>query len=70
MHQYLNISSNHLRKVKEWIPYGLGIRLKRICSEEKDYESRKTDLTEHIRKRVYKTNNIGEQLEKVDKLDQ
>jgi hypothetical protein len=68
-HQYLYISSNPPRKVKESIPYGLGIRLKRICSDEKDYESRKKDLTKHLRKRGYKTNNIGEQLEKVDKLD-
>ena len=68
-HQYLHISSNHPQKVKESIPYGLGMRLKRICSEVKDYESRKKDLTEHLRKRGYKTNNIGEQLEKVDKLD-
>ena len=63
-HQYLHINSNHLRKVKESIPYGLG-----ICPEEKDYEGRKKDLSEHLRKRGNKTNNIGEQLEKVDKLD-
>jgi uncharacterized C2H2 Zn-finger protein len=30
---------------------------------------RKKDLTEHLRKHGYKTNNIGEKLEKVDKLD-
>ena len=62
-HQYLHISSNHPRKVKKSIPYGLCIRLKTICPEEKDYESRKKEL------RGYKTNNIGEQIEQVDKLD-
>ena len=42
---------------------------KKICSQEKDCESRKNDLTEQLRKRGYKTYNIGEQLEKVDKLN-
>ena len=68
-HQYLHITSNHPRKVKESIPYGLGIRLKRICSEETDYENRKTDLKGHLLKRGYNSKLIDNQLEKVDKLN-
>jgi hypothetical protein len=43
-HQYLHISSNHPKPVKEYIPYGLGLRVKRICSDQSDYQKRKRDL--------------------------
>lgn len=68
-HQYLHISSNHPRKTKESIPYGLGVRLKRICSIPTEYERRKNDLKEQLQKRGYKTELIIKQLNKVDNLD-
>ena len=43
-HQYLHISSNHPKPVKEAIRYGLGLRVKRICSDQSDYQKRKHDL--------------------------
>ena len=67
-HQYLQINSNHPRKIKEAIPYGLGIRLKRICSEPDDYEKRRRELKTHLRKRGYKDNLVERQLGKVDNL--
>ena len=36
--QYLHFHSAHPRKQKESVPYGLLIRSKRICSEEKNFE--------------------------------
>jgi hypothetical protein len=54
--QYLHISSNHPKTVKEYIPYGLGLRVKRICSDQNDYQKRKRDLNENMKKRGYSSN--------------
>ena len=67
-HQYLHISSNHPKNVKDSIPFGLGIRLKRIGSETSDYEKRKKELHGHLRKRGYKSKSIVKQFDKVDEL--
>ena len=68
-HQYLQVSSNHPRKVKEAIPYGLGLRLKRICSDPKDFQTRKVELKNHLKKRGYKETQVNDQLKKVDELN-
>ncbi len=39
-HQYVQYDSDHPTNVKKAIPYGLGIRLKRICSDENKYRHR------------------------------
>ena len=36
-HQYVQYASDHPTNVKKAIPYGLGIRLRRICSDENKY---------------------------------
>ena len=66
---YLHVTSNHPNSVKNAIPYGLGIRAKRICSEAKDYELRREEITEHLQKRGYSRNTVENQLSKVDSLD-
>lgn len=43
-HMYLHASSSHPKTVKHAIQYGLGIRVKRICSEETDYNNRREDI--------------------------
>ena len=43
-HQYLNFGSCHPPHVKRGIPYGQGLRLKRICSSEEVFERRLGDL--------------------------
>ena len=42
--QYLNFGSCHPPHVKRGIPYGQGLRLKRICSPEEVFERRLSDL--------------------------
>ena len=50
------ISSSHPKTVKESIPYGLGLRVKRICSDQNDYQKRKRDLKGNVKKRGYSSN--------------
>ena len=68
-HMYLHVTSNHPNSVKNAIPYGLGIRAKRICSEAKDYKLRHGEITEYLQKRGYSRNTIDNQLSKVKSLD-
>ena len=50
------------------LPYGLGIRIRRISSRESDYVSRRKEFKSYIRKRGYSSRFIEGQLEKVDKM--
>ena len=68
-HQYLHVSSSHLNSVKNAIPYGLGIRVKRICSTEEDYKTRREEIKTHLRKRGYNNSSTEVQLKKVDNLN-
>ena len=51
--------------MKKAIPYGLGIRLKRISSRDEDYQ-REKKLVGQLRKRGYPSRLIKGQLQKVD----
>ena len=68
-HIYVHKNSNHPASVKKSLPYGLGIRIRRICSRESDYMSRRTELKSYLRKRGYSSRFIESQLEKVDKIN-
>ncbi|XP_071153747.1 uncharacterized protein [Mytilus edulis] len=68
-HQYLHVSSSHSNSVKNAIPYGLGIRVKRICSTEEDYKTRREEIKTHLRKRGYNNSFTEVQLKKVDNLN-
>ena len=52
-HQYLNFGSYHPPHVKRGIPYGQGLRLKRICSSEEAFERRLGDLKGFLIERGY-----------------
>ena len=67
-HQYLHAHSSHPSSVKNAIPYGLGVRVRRICSEESDYSKERGEIKKHIRRRGYDKNTIEEQIKKVDNL--
>ena len=43
-HLYEKSTSNHPTNVKKAIPYGLGVRIKRICSNEHDYQKHRKAL--------------------------
>ena len=47
-HTYLHIKSEHPTSVKKAIPYGLGIRLKRISSRDEDYQREKRSLSVNL----------------------
>lgn len=68
-HLYVNVQSSHPNNTKKAIPYGLGIRLKRICSENKDYLRHRKELKQQLRRRGYSSRYIEKQLVKVDKLE-
>ena len=55
---YLHKSSNHPRKTKDAILYGLGVRLKRICATDEDYTVHRKELKDHLSKRGYNNNNF------------
>ena len=53
-HQYLHRTSDHPQTVKKSIPYGVGIRMKRICSNENDYQNHAEKLTGYLTRRGYR----------------
>ena len=60
-HLYLH----HPSATKKAIPYGLGIRLKRICSKEDDYQKNRKELKHQLMKRWYSGRFTEEQLKRV-----
>ncbi|XP_045178135.2 uncharacterized protein LOC123538232 [Mercenaria mercenaria] len=68
-HLYLNWKSDHPQNVKKAIPYGLGVRLKRICSTEADYAKQRQELRGQLRRKGYSGKFIENQLDRVDKID-
>ena len=68
-HQYLHRTSHHPKTVKKSIPYGVGIRMKRICSDENDYQNHAEKLTGYLTHRGYRGYDVKKQLHKVENLD-
>ena len=52
-HDYLLYSSAHPQRCKDSIPYSQFLRLRRICSEEKDFEYNVLMLCTHFLRRGY-----------------
>ncbi|XP_052233168.1 uncharacterized protein LOC127845994 [Dreissena polymorpha] len=65
-HLYLHMDSSHTESTKKAIPYGLGVRLKRICSEETDYKKHRDEIKEQLQKRGYNGRFVETELKKVD----
>ncbi len=65
---YVELKSDHPCSVKKAIPYGLAIRLKRICSDEKDYRKHRRELKYQLRGRGYSMRFVESQLRRVDNL--
>jgi hypothetical protein len=68
-HVYVASDSCHPTHVKRAIPYGLGVRLKRICDDEQSYKTRRNELKTQLKSRGYKSGFIESQLKRVDRLD-
>ncbi|KAK3082683.1 hypothetical protein FSP39_002468 [Pinctada imbricata] len=67
-HIYVQCRSDHPNSTKRSIPYGLGLRIKRICSEETGYLKHRRELKHNLRKRGYSSKFLERELSKVDKL--
>lgn len=52
-HNYLQYSSSHPKKCKDSIPYSQLLRLRRICQNDEDFESRKCEMLTFFHKRGY-----------------
>lgn len=66
---YLHVTSSHPSSVKNEISYGLWVRPKRIRSNENDYQIRRNEIKNHLRKRGYSNDIVENQLYKVDNLE-
>ena len=64
---YLHFKSDHPLHTKRAVAYGLGMRLKRICSDEKDYRSHRKNLKARLLERDYPDSMVEKELKKVDK---
>ncbi|KAK3089910.1 hypothetical protein FSP39_007586 [Pinctada imbricata] len=65
---YIRHDSCHPSHTKKNLPYGLGLRLKRICTREEDYKRHRNELKSQLRKRGYSGKKIEQQLQRVDQL--
>ena len=65
-HMYLYMCSSRPASTKKAIPYGLGVRIKRICSSNDNYLRHHKYLKSHLQDRGYNTNFIEDELGKVD----
>ena len=58
-HQYLLPSSCHPKHCSRNVPYSLALRIRRICSNPDTFESRATELSNQLRRRVYNIQSIS-----------
>ena len=69
-HQYLDSKSCHPRHVKEAIPYGKALRLRRrICSSDNIFDQRVKELKGNCYKRGFRKDKISAQCEKAKAKD-
>ena len=62
-HQYLQYSSCHPFHTKRSIPYSQTLRLRRICSEEDDFQKRVLELKGWLNNRGYDSELVNKQVE-------
>ena len=64
-HSYLNYTSSHPARCKNSIPYSQFLRLRRICSEENDFENKSKEMASFFRSRGYPSNVVQRAQERV-----
>ena len=64
-HSYLNYTSSHPARCKNSIPYSQFLRLRRICSEENDFEIKSKEMANFFRTRGYPSNMVQRAQERV-----
>ena len=65
---YLHYDSDHPPCMKRAIPKGLGMRLKRICSKQSDYQHHRENLISRLCERGYPKGRVIHELGKVDRM--
>ena len=68
-HSYLHWSSCHPLNTKKGIPYSQALRLRRICSQEVDFQKRLKELDSYLRLRGFPSKYIKLAFEKVRPLN-
>ena len=63
---YLLPSSSHFHSVSDNIPYGVALRLKRICSTEEEFSKKSIEYKNHLLARGYKRNRVKKQFQKAN----
>ena len=66
---YLHNKSYHPSSLKTNIPYGQALRLKKICTSNKDYQESLTELNNAFIKRGYQQNNLTNQFTRANNKD-
>ena len=67
--QYLLPSSNHPTHITKNIPYSLAYRLRRICSEEENFNLRLEELKQLLLERGYRRRGIENSFDRVRQLE-
>ena len=57
-HMYRHKRSDNPKIVKKSIPYGLGVRVKRICDDKEEYEKERSKIKERLTPRGHNSNLI------------
>jgi hypothetical protein len=65
-HLYLHADSSHPTYVKKSIPYGLTVRVRRICSEETSYQHERKNIVTNLKKRGYREKLINIEIKKAE----
>ena len=68
-HQYLNATSCHRSVYKKPIPYSQSIQMKRICSNEDDFQRKLLDLESWLTNRRHESEIIRPEIQKVNLID-
>ena len=63
---YLHAKSYHPKCTKENISYSQALRIKRICSDESDYQYNSEKLLSELVERGYKTDTLKKNIEKAN----
>jgi len=67
-HLYLPYNSSHPIHTKNSIPYGVALRLRRICSSQDTYNHRSEEYKQYLRNQNYDLNLINKQFQRVHNL--
>ena len=66
-HMYIHGKSDHPPSSKIAIPYGLAVRVKRVCSDKKEYNKEKRKIYKRMVTRGHRGKDVARQLKKADK---